>query len=56
MVISYATNTGISYTLQSADTLGASWNPVGTVPAISNDNYQVTLPLTGSAQFYQLGK
>jgi Concanavalin A-like lectin/glucanases superfamily len=47
---------GAHFTLQSSSTLGpsASWATVATATAQSGTNYQVTVPLTGSAQFFRM--
>jgi hypothetical protein len=47
---------GAHFTLQSSSTLGpsASWSTVGTATTQNGTNYQVTVPITGSAQFYRM--
>jgi len=57
MVISWPTGDTGGFVLASTNALGpGSWPPVGTTPVVSNGNYQVTLPSTGSAGFYRLEK
>jgi hypothetical protein len=57
VIVSWPTNfTG--FTLKSSGSLaaGASWNPVGISKVISGWNYQVTVPITGTAQFFKLAQ
>ena len=56
VVISWPTNNGGGFALQSTDLGTNGWTPVGSARVITNRNYQVTLPLTGGAQFYRLKK
>ena len=55
VILSWPTN-AVGYTLMSRTNVsgGGIWNPVGTSPVISGANYQVTLPATNTAQFFQL--
>jgi hypothetical protein len=56
LVVSWPGNvTGL--TLKSTTNLkGGTWSAVGTSPVLSGGNYQVTLPLSGTAQFFRLSQ
>jgi len=56
VVISWPTNNGGGFALQSTDLGTNGWAPVGAVSVVTNGNYQVTLPRTGGKQFYRLKK
>lgn len=56
VVISWPTNAS-GFTLKSKTSLSdAAWTTVGTAPVVSGENNQVTLPVSGSAQFFRLIK
>lgn len=56
LTLSWPTNVGSAFSLTATAQLGAgaAWNPAGGTPAVVGDNYQVTVPLTGSSQFFRL--
>jgi hypothetical protein len=54
--ISWPTNSFVGFRLQSSTNIGAGsdWTTVTNLPAVVNTQYQVSVPITGSAQFYRL--
>jgi len=55
VVISWpAAATGFNLTSSTVLGAGASWQPVGGTPTVVNGTNQVTIPVTNSAQFFQL--
>jgi hypothetical protein len=56
VILSWPTNSFGSLQLQSSSLLGAesNWTAITNLPAVANSQYQVTVPHTGSAQFYRL--
>jgi hypothetical protein len=55
VVITWPTNGTSGYTLQSSAVLGsgASWSAVGGITTVGS-NYQATVPISGSSQFFEL--
>jgi hypothetical protein len=55
-VVSWPTNGTDGLQLQSSSSLNSAsgWADVTNSPATAGTNYQVTIPLAGSAQFYRL--
>jgi uncharacterized protein YjdB len=58
LVINWTTNGTSGFTLQSSSTLGssASWTTAGGAPSVVGTNYQATMPISGSAQFFRLSQ
>jgi hypothetical protein len=56
IIITWPTSVGSNYALYSNGALGstASWPKVGVTPTTVGQNFQVSVPITGAAQFYVL--
>lgn len=54
LLISWPTNGTSGFKLQSTTTLGSGWNEVPGTPPVVGENYQVSVPLTNTAQFFLL--
>ena len=56
VIISWPTNNGVGFNLNSKSTVGTAggWSPVTPSPTVVGNNYQVTLPHTGTSRFFQL--
>ncbi|MBU6411814.1 MAG: hypothetical protein KGR98_15625, partial [Verrucomicrobia bacterium] len=56
LLVSWPTNGSTGFILQSSPALGAgaAWTPVSGTPSVAGQNYQVNVPLTNSARFFEL--